>query len=77
MRQGRVCTMETKAFLIHSLHQGVCGRYGTEDKRVTRGDLVLSFTGKSYYKDKTEVYDKAMQEVGEPNSTLTIQQQKG
>ncbi|WP_411679761.1 hypothetical protein [Clostridium thailandense] len=44
---------------------------------MTRGDLVLSFTGKSYYKDKTEVYDKAMQEVGEPNSTLTIQQQKG
>lgn len=28
--------------LIHSSHQGVCRRYGMEDKRVTRGDLVLS-----------------------------------
>lgn len=32
--------------------------------------------GKSYYKDKTEVYGEAMQGVGEPNSTLTIKQQK-
>lgn len=42
MGQGRVCTMETKAFLVHPSHQGVCGRHGTEDDDVTHGDLVMS-----------------------------------
>lgn len=69
--------METKAFLTHSSYQGVCRRYGTEDKHVTRGDLVLSQEkGKSYYKGKTEMDDEAVQGVGEPNSTLTIGKQK-
>jgi len=36
--------METKAFLVHPSHQGVCGRHGTEDDDVTHGDLVMSET---------------------------------
>jgi len=28
--------------LIHSPHQGVCGRHGTEEKRVTSGELTGS-----------------------------------
>jgi len=40
--QGRVCTMETKAFLVHPSQQGVCGRHGMEDDDVTHGDLVMS-----------------------------------
>jgi hypothetical protein len=42
MRQDRVCTMETKALLVHPSYQGVCGRHGTEDDDVTHGDLVMS-----------------------------------
>jgi hypothetical protein len=34
--------METKAFLVHPSHQGVCGRHGTEDDDVTHGGLVMS-----------------------------------
>jgi hypothetical protein len=30
--------------LAHPSHQGVCGRHGTEDDDVTRGDLVMSET---------------------------------
>ena len=32
MGQGRACTMEAKAFLVHRSYQGVCGRYGMEDE---------------------------------------------
>ncbi len=61
---------------IHPSHQGVCRRHGREDKCVTHGDLVLSLRGKLSYKGKTEVDNEAVQGVGEPNSTLTIEQQK-
>ena len=47
-----------------------------EDICVTHGDLVLSLRGKLPYKDETEMGNEAVQGVGEPNSTLTIEQQK-
>src|SRR5713226_5845221 len=31
--------------LIHPPHQGVCGRHGTEEQRVTSGELVASAGG--------------------------------
>jgi hypothetical protein len=31
--------MKVKAFLIHPPHQGVCGRHGTEQQRVTSAGL--------------------------------------
>jgi len=34
--------MEAKALLVHSSHQGVCGRHGIEDRYVTCGGLVMS-----------------------------------
>ena len=34
--------MEVKALLVHSSHQGVCGRHGMEDRYVTCGGLVMS-----------------------------------
>ena len=58
---------------IHPLHQGVCRRHGREDKCVTHGDFVLSQRGKLFYKGNTEMDNEAMQGVGEPNSTLTIE----
>ena len=38
--QGRACSMEAKAHLIHPPHQGVCGRHGGEDQYVTPGGLM-------------------------------------
>jgi hypothetical protein len=37
--QGRACLMEAKAFSFTHLHQGVCGQHGTEEQRVTSGEL--------------------------------------
>ena len=37
--------MEAKALLIHPPHQGVCGRHGTEEQRVTSGGLTGSLGG--------------------------------
>jgi len=37
--------MEAKALLIHPPHQGVCGRHGTEEQRVTSGGLAGSLGG--------------------------------
>jgi hypothetical protein len=37
--------MEAKALLIHPPHQGVCGRHGTEEQRVTSGGLAESPAG--------------------------------
>jgi hypothetical protein len=36
---GRACTIEAKAFSFTPPHQGVCGRHGTEERRVTSGGL--------------------------------------
>ena len=48
--QGRACTMEAKALLIHPPHQGVCGRHGGEDQWVTPGEL-MRFPGGSGISD--------------------------
>ena len=37
--------MKAKALLIHPPHQGVCGRHGTEERRVTSGGLAESAGG--------------------------------
>jgi len=34
--------METKALSFTHLHQGVCGRHGTEEQHVTSGELAGS-----------------------------------
>jgi hypothetical protein len=69
--QGRVCTSETKAFLIHPPHQGDCGRHGTEEQRVTSGELAESpgDTGVSEPISKSEVGSDALSVVGLPNTT--------
>jgi hypothetical protein len=48
--------------LIHPLHQGVCGRHGTEEQRVTSGGLVQSpgGTGESKPISESEVVSVAV-----------------
>jgi len=57
--------------LIHPPHQGVCGRHGTEEQRVTSGELAgsPSDTGVSEPISKSEVVSDALSVVGLPNST--------
>jgi hypothetical protein len=57
--------------LIHPPHQGVCGRHGTEEQRVTSGELAESpgGTGVSRPISKSEVASDALSVVGLPNST--------
>ena len=53
--QGRACTMESEGVLIHPPHQGVCGRQGMEEQRVTSAGLTESPRGtrsKRTYKRK-------------------------
>jgi len=57
--------------LIHPPHQGVCGRHGTEEQRVTSGELAESpgDTGVSEPISVSEVASEALSVVGLPNST--------
>ena len=57
--------------LIHPPHQGVCGRHGTEEQRVTSGELAESpgDTGVSEPISASEVVSDALSVVGLPNST--------
>ena len=57
--------------LIHPSHQGVCGQHGTEEQRVTSGELAESpgDTGVSEPISKSEVGSEALSVVGLPNST--------
>jgi hypothetical protein len=68
---GRACTIEAKAFSFTHPHQGVCGRHGTEEQRVTSGELAESSgdTGVSEPISKSEVVSDALSVVGLPNST--------
>jgi hypothetical protein len=53
--------------LIHSPHQGVCGRHGTEDPDVTPGELAAFPTGsgdKQPYKPQGERGSDASPVVG-------------
>ena len=57
--------------LIHPPYQGVCGRHGTEEQRVTSGGLAGSpgGTGVSGPISESEVASDALSVVGLPNST--------
>jgi hypothetical protein len=57
--------------LIHPPHQGVCGQHGTEEPRVTSGELAESpgDTGVSEPISTSEVGSEALSVVGLPNST--------
>src|SRR6266436_5925731 len=57
--------------LIHPPHQGVCGRHGTEEQRVTSGELAESpgGTGVSGPISRGEVASDALPVVGRLNST--------
>src|SRR5713101_306598 len=60
--------------LIHPPHQGVCGRHGTEERRVTSGGLAASpgGTGGSGPISEREVASDALSVVGRLNSTLHV-----
>jgi RNA-directed DNA polymerase len=68
---GRACTIEAKAFSFAHLHQGVCGRHGTEVQRVTSGELAKSpgGTGVSRPISESEVASDAWSVVGRLNIT--------
>jgi hypothetical protein len=57
--------------LIHPPHQGVCGRHGTEEQRVTSGELAESpgGTGVSRPISVSEVASEALSVVGRLKST--------
>jgi hypothetical protein len=57
--------------LIHPPHQGDCGRHGTEEQRVTSGELTESpgGTGVSGPISRGEVASDALSVVGRLNST--------
>ena len=57
--------------LIHPPHQGVCGRHGTEEQRVTSGGLTESpgGTGVSRPISDREVASEARPVVGRLSST--------
>src|SRR5262252_8056066 len=57
--------------LIHPPHQGVCGRHGTEEQRVTSGELAESpgGTGVSGPISASEVASEALLVVGRLNTT--------
>ena len=63
--------MEAKAFSFTHLHQGVCGRHGTEEQRVTSGELAKSpgGTGVSRPISESEVASEAWSVVGRLNIT--------
>ena len=57
--------------LIHPPHQGVCGRHGTEEQRVTSGELAR-FSGGTEISDpisESEVGSDAGRVVGLPSGT--------
>src|SRR5246127_2850979 len=68
---GRACTMGAKAFSFTHLHQGVCGRHGTEEQRVTSGGLAKSpgGTGVSRPISESEGASEAWSVVGRLNIT--------
>jgi hypothetical protein len=68
---GRACTIEAKAFSFTHPHQGVCGRHGTEEQRVTSGELAESSggTGVSRPISESEVASDALSVVGRLNTT--------
>ena len=64
---------EGEGVLIHPPHQGVCGRHGTEEQRVTSGGLAESAggTGVSRPISASEVASDARSLVGRLSSTTS------
>src|SRR5438132_3344852 len=62
---------QDEGVLIHPPHQGDCGRHGTEEQRVTSGELAESpgSTGVSEPISASEMASDARSVVGVPNST--------
>src|SRR6202158_2961416 len=62
---------QDEGVLIHPPHQGDCGRHGTEEQRVTSGELTESpgGTGVSGPISESEVASDALSVVGRLNST--------
>ena len=60
--------------LIHPPHQGVCGRHGTEEQRVTSGGLTESLggTGVSGPISASEMASDAQSVVGRLSSTTSV-----
>ncbi len=60
-----------EGILIHPPHQGVCGQHGTEEQRVTSGELAESpgGTGVSGPISESEVASDALSVVGRLNIT--------
>ena len=71
MGQGRVCTSKTKAFSFTHRTKVFAERHGTEEQRVTSGELAESpgDTGVSEPISKSEVVSDALSVVGLLNST--------
>lgn len=59
--------------LIHPPHQGVCGRHGTEEQRVTSGGLAESPGGAGVSKpiSESEVASDAVPVIGRLSSTTS------
>ena len=62
---------QDEGVLIHPPHQGDCGQHGTEEQRVTSGELTESPVGigVSGPISVSEVASDALSVVGLPNST--------
>src|SRR5450759_4143127 len=70
---------EGEGVLIHPPHQGVCGRHGTEEQRVTSGGLAGSpgGTGVSGPISESEMASNALSVVGRLNSTRSMAKAMG
>jgi hypothetical protein len=60
--------------LIHSPHQGVCGRHGTEEQCVTSGGLTASLVGAGVSRpiSESEKASDALSVVGRLKSTRSM-----
>jgi hypothetical protein len=70
---------EGEGALIHPPHQGVCGRHGTEEQRVTSGGLAESpgGTGVSGPISENEMASNALSVVGRLGSTRSMAKAMG
>jgi hypothetical protein len=68
-----------EGILIHPPHQGVCGRHGTEEQRVTSGELAESSggTGVSGPISESEMASEARSVVGRLNQTEDTSEDQG
>jgi hypothetical protein len=69
--QGRACHMGAKAFSFTHPQQGDCGQHGTEEQRMTSGELAEFPGGAGISRpiSASEVASDALSGVGRLNST--------